>query len=96
MLCGLVGGVAVGAIQGVAGVVVGVVAGVGVGWIAGRVLAHEEGRRSARNRELDQIIGVTHGSLGVGPVRRSPEPDPELQAEPWGPDVLTPPPPQAT
>jgi hypothetical protein len=77
---------------------VGLVLGATVGVIAGSVLGNEERRRDARSRELDEIIGVTSGDLGAAPVRPSltPGDDPELSYEPWGADLLTPPPPAAT
>lgn len=70
-VCGVVSGVALGAVVGPIGVVLGSALGVGVGLAAGHVLLREEAKKSLRTRELDAIIGITSGSLGVGGVGAS-------------------------
>lgn len=99
MLSGVVGGFALGAVVGPVGVVTGVLLGVGVGLVAGQVMAREEAKASARSRELDDIIGVTHGRIGAAPLPPSlydtEDPPPTSMLEDWASEWLTPPPPIA-
>jgi hypothetical protein len=102
-LSGVIAGVALGATSGPIGVVFGMWIGVGVGLMTGYVLAHDDETRSVRTRELDAIIGITHGSMGVGPAVRITVKDeradeevteaPVSSAEAWAAEWLTPPPP---
>ena len=98
---GLAAGVVTGQMAGIAGVVVGVSVGACVGAIAGIAMHRDEGRKAARSRELDEIIGVAGGELGAAPVSI-----PDVQAEEdsalelsapdkarWLAEWLTPPPP---
>jgi hypothetical protein len=55
----------------------------------------DEGRRAARGRELDEIIGVAGGDMGAAPVSMPPPPPEPAPAE-WMSEWLTPPPPVAT
>jgi hypothetical protein len=82
----------------------GIVAGVVFGGLAGAMcgvgMQREAAHRGRRTRQLDDIIGVTKGSLGVprgsippGDLRRDPEQALELQS--WANEWLTPPPPNA-
>lgn len=70
------------------------------GFIAGLAMDRQETRDVRRGRELDDIIGVTHGSIGTPPgsippgdLRRDPEDGLELEG--WASQWLTPPPPAA-
>lgn len=64
-LAGMVSGAAMGAMANPhAGLLFGAMFGAAIGIFAGRVMAREDARESARMRELDDIIGVTSGSLG--------------------------------
>ena len=103
--CGLMAGLAVGAIAPFPGMVLGSLLGVGAGAAAGGALRKEERKREARDRELDDIIGVTSGNLGACPeslraaFRKSVEDVEEdgasdpLAARAWLDEWLTPPPP---
>jgi hypothetical protein len=54
----------------------------------------EQTRERARTEHLDDIIGITNGSMGTPPGSIPPEPfdaDPELAS--WAHEWLTPPPP---
>jgi hypothetical protein len=62
-------GTAAGAVMGAManphpGIAVGAFFGMVIGIFAGHVMASEDERKSARSRELDDIIGTTSGSLG--------------------------------
>lgn len=46
------------------GILFGALFGAAVGFFAGHVMAREDQRKTTRNRELDDIIGTTSGSLG--------------------------------
>jgi hypothetical protein len=101
---GVLAGVAVGIFAGPVGVVIGMWLGFAVGFVAGMVLAHEDDSRSQRTRELDKIIGITDGSMGVSAdsiapkaIREDDEEEddgPKLSTkEAWLAEWLTPPPP---
>jgi len=97
-LSGVVGGIALGAMVGPVGVAVGVMLGVAVGVAAGQVMAREDAKANARTRELDAIIGITHGRIGAAPLPPPQDDDPELEVMPqsreeWAAEWLTPPPP---
>src|SRR4051812_11389268 len=68
VVCAIASGIALGAIVGPVGVFFGAALGAIVGLIAGHALAREEAKRIRRMRELDAIIGITNGSIGVGPI----------------------------
>jgi hypothetical protein len=91
---GLSAGVVTGMMAGVAGVIVGVGVGTLAGAIAGMTMHRDEGRRAARSRELDEIIGVSGGQLGAAPVMMPPAPE-ESSRSTWVAEWLTPPPPIA-
>lgn len=65
-LTGMASGAAVGAIGGPIGAAVGAAIGAMIGALAGKTMTEEEERASAHDRELDDAIGVTRGSLGRG------------------------------
>lgn len=78
------------------GALLGAVAGI----VAGIAMQREDERGTERGRELDDIIGVTQGSLGAPPgsirpgdLRRDPADSLALQS--WAHEWLTPPPPAA-
>lgn len=97
--CGLVGGLAMGAMTSHAiGVVLCMLFGAGAGAVAGLVMQREDSRARARTRQLDDIIGITEGSMGAptgsippGDWGRDREEALELQS--WAREWLTPPPP---
>ncbi len=105
--CGIVGGIALGAVVGPVGVALGMWLGVSVGAIAGKVITSEDAKSSARTRELDDIIGITHGTLGAGGDALSKmvtddgddfdnfAASPYSDRETWAAEWLTPPPPVA-
>ena len=98
VLCAITSGIALGAVVGPVGVFLGALLGIAVGFIAGHVLARDEAKRSRRMRELDAIIGITNGSIGVGPitiVNVEEEDDGPIYSsrEAWAAEWLTPPPP---
>lgn len=64
-LAGAAGGAIVGAIAGPVGAVVGGAVGAALGMLAGEVLDQEDGRHAARERALDDEVGVTSGDLGA-------------------------------
>jgi uncharacterized membrane protein len=64
-LGGAAAGAAIGAIAGPAGVVAGGAIGTAVGALAGITMEREEVRRDGHDRDLDDAIGVTRGSLGA-------------------------------
>ncbi len=96
-LSGVVAGIALGAYTGPIGVVFGMWLGVGVGLVTGYVLAREDMTESVRTRELDTIIGITKGTMGVGALPARALEDDDLPAysskEAWLSEWLTPPPP---
>ncbi len=70
-LGGIFSGAAVGAmVSPYPGVAVGALFGAFIGYFAGKVMHYEEERKSERNRYLDDVIGVTKGTLGTS--RRNP------------------------
>jgi hypothetical protein len=92
--CGFCAGVAVGLMIGPASVgllLVGTIVGTAVGVVCGIVMEREDKRASRRGKELDDIIGVTSGSLGTPSGSIPPPPPDEKQA--WLAEWLTPPPP---
>lgn len=95
---GVLAGLAVGLVVSTpAGVILGIVFGTAVGVVAGIVMDREDRRGAQRTRELDDIIGVTSGSLGAPPsIPPPPNQDEEhRQAElrSWVTEWMTPPPP---
>lgn len=62
---GAVAGAAVGALGGPVGVAAGAVVGTLIGGIAGAIASTEDARARAHDRELDDTIGVSRGSLGT-------------------------------
>ena len=99
-LSGVLSGLTLGAFTGPVGAVLGMWIGFGVGFVTGYVLAHDDEKRSVRTQELDAIIGITAGSMGVGrsiapPAAEADDDDPEPYSsrEAWLAEWLTPPPP---
>lgn len=98
---GVVAGIALGTYTGPIGVVFGMWLGVGVGIVTGYVLAREDATKSVRTQELDTIIGITKGTMGIGaaPLAVAAIDDDEEPAysskEAWLSEWLTPPPPVA-
>ena len=96
-LLGISAGVLLGLVAGWIGAFVGFAAGAAAGLLAGTAMHRDEGRRAARGRELDAIIGVDGGDLGAAPVSMPPpEPGDDAQgpsSEQWMAEWLTPPPP---
>jgi hypothetical protein len=90
---GLIAGVAVGAIAPHPGMALGLALGLAAGAVAGMAMHKDERRRVARDRELDDIIGVTSGNLGVPPGSLHPSIDDPVAARAWLDEWLTPPPP---
>ena len=98
---GLLSGLSVGlVVSAPAGIMVGVSLGASIGIVAGIVMDREDRRTNDRERRLDEIIGVTSGSLGAPPSvpppggeGRGERHDDELRA--WMTEWLTPPPPAA-
>ena len=95
---GGIGGILSGAAMGAMvnphpGILLGAIFGLVVGVCAGKVMQREEQRRSARERELDDIIGVTSGNLGTR-RRVPPLPSEEILREAanrrWVAEWLTP------
>jgi universal stress protein A len=65
IVTGAVAGAATGALAGPVGAIAGGAVGSVVGAIAGSVLGREDARNDAHDRELDDAIGVTQGSIGM-------------------------------
>ncbi len=70
-----------GAIAGPAGAIAGGVIGSAIGALSGAVLEREEHRREAHDRELDDDIGVTSGSIGVPDEMKHPSVPPPEDAD---------------
>ncbi len=64
---GAIAGATTGALAGPPGVVAGAVIGAAFGMAAGKTLENEEGRKNAREEQLDREIGVSEGDLGAAP-----------------------------
>jgi hypothetical protein len=96
MGCGLFAGIVVGAMIGppTAGIAFGLMIGTAIGMLSGVVMHREDVRKGDRQKELDEIIGVTSGSLGTP---RGSIPPPSTDASEalaaWANEWLTPPPP---
>jgi hypothetical protein len=94
---GIVSGIALGAmVNPHSGIVAGAICGAIIGVSAGLVMHREDQRQSQRHRELDDIIGITKGSMGTS-SRIPPLPTEEKMAEArqrrWVTEWLTPSPP---
>lgn len=72
VVSGAVTGAAVGAIGGPLGAVVGGAIGTAVGAVAGAAMEREMHRHDAHEKELDDEIGITDGSLGVPAEMKKP------------------------
>ena len=101
MFCGLVAGLAVGAMVTPVsiGLLAGALFGTCVGGVAGLVMDRDDRRGVHRTKQLDAIIGITAGSMGTpkgtipaGDLRRDPLDALELQS--WAHEWLTPAPPR--
>ena len=99
-LIGTMSGMAVGTMTTppLAGMIAGALIGGICGFVAGLAMDRQETRDVRRGKELDDIIGVTQGSIGTPPgsippgdLRRDPENGLELEG--WANQWLTPPPP---
>jgi hypothetical protein len=97
VMLGVSAGIFTGIMAGPVGAVVGFCAGAVAGTVAGAAIYRDEGRRAARSRELDDIIGITGGNMGAAPVSIPPPEASEAGAadarERWLAEWLTPPPP---
>jgi nucleotide-binding universal stress UspA family protein len=71
-MSGAVAGVATGALAGPAGAIAGGAIGTVIGAIAGAVMKREDARADAHDHELDDVIGVTRGTLGTPPETKRP------------------------
>jgi hypothetical protein len=91
IVLGFSAGVLLGMVAGWFGAIVGLFAGGAAGLLAGTAMHHDEGRRAARSRELDGIIGVSGGDIGAAPVSM-PREGADSSAE-WLAEWMTPPPP---
>jgi hypothetical protein len=69
---GAVAGAALGAVAGPPGIVAGGLVGTALGVLAGVGLDNAEHVHDARDRELDDMIGVTKGDLGAAPANAPP------------------------
>lgn len=81
-----------------AGALAGGLIGAICGFVSGLAMHRQDKRDARRGKELDDMIGVTHGSIGAPPgsippgdLRRDPEE--ALELEGWANQWLTPPPP---
>src|SRR5688572_19515948 len=90
MLCGLFTGLVVGAMGSplIVGLFGGALVGASIGTIAGFAMHLTDQRRVYRTKELDDIIGVTKGSLGTAPGSIPPgdlrcDPHAVLELESW-------------
>lgn len=92
VILGVSAGIFTGIMAGPIGALVGFCAGAVAGTVAGTAMYRDEGRREARSRELDEIIGITGGNMGAAPVS-IPPPERSDAAERWLAEWLTPPPP---
>jgi hypothetical protein len=91
--CGVLAGLAIGmVVSAPVGILLGVSLGASVGIVAGIVMDLDEKRSSHRTRQLDEIIGVTSGSLGAPPSVPPPsDEDHERELRAWVTEWLTPP-----
>lgn len=80
-LGGAMTGAMLGAIAGPAGAIAGGVIGSAIGALSGAVLEREDHRREAHDRELDDDIGVTSGSIGVPDEMKHPSVPPPEDAD---------------
>lgn len=98
--CGIAGGLAIGAMVSapVVGLGFGVVFGAIAGIAAGVVMDRDDRRGAARMRHLDEVIGVTSGSLGAPPSAAIDAgwdaEDREAELRSWVTEWMTPPPPR--
>jgi|CZKU01.1.fsa_nt_gi hypothetical protein len=65
-LCGGLIGAIVGIAAGPAGAVTGLIVGATAGAVAGTIMKREHERDRIHDADLDDIIGVTKGDIGVG------------------------------
>ena len=95
--CGIVAGLTLGfMLSAPAGLVLGLAFGGAIGVVAGIVMDRDERRTSHRTRELDDIIGITSGSLGAdtrSSIPPPPDADREQELRSWVTEWMTPPPP---
>lgn len=95
-ICGFVGGLAMGVMTShPTGLVLCSFFGLVTGAVCGGVLFREQNRESQHTRKLDDIIGITQGSMGAPPGSIPPGPldEPDFD-DAWAREWLTPPPPQ--
>lgn len=99
--CGAVAGVSIGLVVSTPfGIVAGLSLGAIIGTIAGTVMDHDDQRSSQRTRQLDDIIGVTEGSLGTtAPIEEDPliaeeGRSSEVELRAWVTEWMTPPTPR--
>jgi hypothetical protein len=100
--CGVLAGLPIGMmVSAPVGIVFGLSLGASVGIMAGIVMDRDEKRSSHRTKQLDDIIGVTSGSLGAPPPSVHPPPMDEeedgrlseVELKAWVTEWMTPPPP---
>ncbi len=80
-LSGAVSGAIAGAIAGPVGAIAGGVIGTAVGAVTGIAMEREGRRHDARDRELDETIGITSGSLGEPEEHKRPSHELFIEAE---------------
>lgn len=84
MVTGAVAGAATGVIAGPAGAIAGGAIGTVVGIIAGSVMGRERTRADEHDRELDDAIGVTSGTIGT--PQENKRPSREVEGEGFSPE----------
>ena len=77
-----------------AGIVIGTLLGAALGTVAGIVMDGDDKRAQRRTRELDDIIGVTSGSLGAPPSLPPPNSERDQELASWVTEWMTPPAPR--
>jgi hypothetical protein len=98
--CGAVAGLTLGFMVSAQVGILGVALGATVGIVCGVVMDRDERRFNHRTRELDDIIGITKGSLGtpsrisIPPPLPTPNRDEELRS--WLAEWMTPAPPRTS
>jgi hypothetical protein len=91
VICGIAVGLTLGMMVSTpAGIVFCVSLGATIGIVAGVVMDREEKRSNLRTKQLDDIIGVTRGSLGA-PPSAPPHFEKEEELKSWVSEWLTPP-----
>jgi hypothetical protein len=97
--CGVLAGTAIGLmVSPMVGAVFGLSFGASAGMLAGLVMDADDKRATARTKKLDDIIGVTRGSLGtpsvMPPAPPADEAERRRELDAWVREWMTPPAPQ--